>query len=209
MSVELLKAGLALIGGIIGAYLGTRLGLRKTKLERSHERRLDWHREAHGIILDLDEQRRAISWSDPVRSAEFQLARKRFNRIVAEAPAYMRTEGARGLWLAEVQLWEAQRTTVGFIKDGEEPDLISQALGYEGGYISDAEKYVLDGLKRLMPWEPEYPWRIRAQGYFTQIWRRRSRKRRGIQAKQRSLAANKAPDAEQSTVGATEHVRVD
>ena len=89
-----------MIGGITGAFLGARLGLRKTKLERAHEKRLEWHREAHGIILDLHEHgREALMSPSPEQLAKYETAERRFDRIVAEARAYMVAEGARGLWL--------------------------------------------------------------------------------------------------------------
>ncbi|HZG42262.1 MAG TPA: hypothetical protein VEY93_04820 [Longimicrobium sp.] len=171
---EFAKAGLQLLGGIFGAFLGVRLGLRKTKLERAHEKRLDWHREAHGVILDLYEHCRE-SLMSPGREelAAYEIVDKRFERVVAEARAYMVAEGARGLRLAKTELWQARRHAAKLIRSfSDDVEPMNDALDVADRIISTAEGHVLDGLRRLMPSEPEYPLNVRIKGYFSERWSR-------------------------------------
>jgi hypothetical protein len=175
MIIEVTKVLLALCASLIGAYLGARLGLTRFKLEKSYERRYEWHSTALNLIQDLT---RLVG--DRIASYNtqgYQEVRNRFSRLVAEAPAYTSRTVAMALALADFQIWHWEHAEELYRGDSGKLDMqaVVGAWNDSKHALSNARTETVSALRTLLPAESEVHWVVRArenlQSKFRQVTR--------------------------------------
>ena len=172
--MELVQAILVpALAALLGAWAGAHVALDRFKQERAYERRLEWHLEALRIIQRLDRLRAQVSRSDATPDEAYASAAEDFYRIVSESAAFMARSQWRALRITRLRYQEAVRQTEAFLRDGEEPDLIGQALAAESGCLDDAEEQVLKNVHKLLPPEPDASTWQRFRSWL-RSWRRRA-----------------------------------
>ena len=174
--VEALKAGLALFGGLVGAYIGTRWGLSRFKQERAYDKRLEWHLTALGVIHNLESMYASVDPMSPNRSDEFARAEKEFRRLMVEAEAFMVLSLTHALTDAYIAHDQARQRTLQLQSEGSpDVDSIITSLKKEEWPLVKAREVVMYQLRHLMPNDLER--RLGPIRYFFWIRARRLREK--------------------------------
>jgi hypothetical protein len=148
--LEVLKAGLSLVGALVGGYYGARWALRRFKEERAHDKRLQWHLDALNVIHDMEAEYTEFDFVTGARSSTFDGTRERFRRIMIEGAAFMLLGHAHYLvdafWSFEKAYWVSlsQPSDV-------DADTVSRLRKSERAQVLKAREAILAGLQRLMP----------------------------------------------------------
>jgi hypothetical protein len=163
MLIEIVKVLLALCASLVGAYLGARLGLTRFKLEKSYERRYEWHSTALSLIQDLT--RHVGDQLASYNTQGYQELRDRFSRLVAEAPAYTSRTVAMALVLADFQIWHWEHAEELYRGDSGKLDMqaVVGAWNDSKHSLSNARTETVSALRTLLPAEPEVHWVVRVR----------------------------------------------
>lgn len=156
--LEFFKAMLALIGGLVGAFVGARLALNRFKKERSYDKRLEWHLGALRAVHNMDAQMMRAGTKLLERPPEYVEAEAQFQRVMVESRAFMRRRDAERLRNAYHGFFKAEIAAVMDAARGEESETIGQATRYAREKIGEVEDSILTGLTRLMPSEDDARW---------------------------------------------------
>ena len=175
VEAEFLKSGLALVGALVGSYIGARHALRRFKHERAHDKRLEWHLAALSAIHDLQAEMRWAGRTLGERPAKFRRAAKRFARVYDERNAFMIKKDADRLYRGYQGFFKATVTAGLDGARGEDEQTISQVTRFAREQIAEAESAILGGLARLMPIERGARFDFRVLRRFRGRQRRKAR----------------------------------
>jgi hypothetical protein len=131
------------------------------------------------VVHDVERVHNSVSLTTEERTEEYIDLQEAFLRVSIEASIFMSGAESRKLRDAHNELIHYGRVTSKLIRQGEDPEVVSQGHGLAGSGIWDAEQVLLKSLHRLMPAE-ELGLRERARlftGRIRNVRRQRARRK--------------------------------